>query len=116
MAVRVERVREYRRAIAYRQQGGEHVLQQRAYQKVLGHGRAGLALLPQLPATAERGQLELRLRQLVSIALGTNQGFTNDELEDNLRRSQQLCRERRRLSSSSSFVNPWFVPNAMLTS
>jgi predicted ATPase len=53
----------------------------------------GLALLTQLPATAERNQLELRLRQLLSIALATNRGFTSNELEDNLQRAQQLCRE-----------------------
>jgi predicted ATPase len=39
--------------------------------------------------------LELKLRQIVSIALAANQGFTDDDLEDNLRRTQQLCRELR---------------------
>jgi DNA-binding winged helix-turn-helix (wHTH) protein/predicted ATPase len=93
LAFHFECGRDYRRAILCQQQVGEQALQQGAYQKALGHGQAGLALLTQLPATAERGQLELRLRQLVSVALATSRGFTDDELEDNLQRAQQLCRE-----------------------
>jgi DNA-binding winged helix-turn-helix (wHTH) protein/tetratricopeptide (TPR) repeat protein len=93
LAFHFERGRDYWRAIFYRQQAGEHALQQSAYQKALGHGQGGLALLAQLPATAERGHLELNLRQLVIIALGAHQGYTDNELEDNLRRTQQLCRE-----------------------
>ena len=58
LALHFEQGRDYRRAILYRQQAGEQALQQSAHQKALGHGRAGLALLPQLPTTAERGQLD----------------------------------------------------------
>jgi DNA-binding winged helix-turn-helix (wHTH) protein/predicted ATPase len=93
LAFHFERGREYRRAFSYRQQAGEHMLRQSAYQKALGHGRAGLALLTQLPATAERGHLELKLRQIVSVALAMSRGFTDDELEDNLQQARQLCRE-----------------------
>jgi predicted ATPase len=75
LAFHFERGRDYRRAISYRQQAGEHAPQLSAYQKALGHGRAGLALLTQLPATAERGQLELKLRQLVSGRVGDEPGI-----------------------------------------
>ena len=93
LAFHFEHGRDYRHAILYRQQAGEHALQQSAYQKALGQGQAGLALLTQLPATAERGLLELRLRQLVSVALATSRGFSDNELEDNLNHAQQLCRK-----------------------
>jgi DNA-binding winged helix-turn-helix (wHTH) protein/predicted ATPase len=93
LAFHFEHGRDYRRAILFRQQAGNLALHLNAYQKALGHGQAGLALLTHLPATAERGQLELKLRQIVNIALATSQGFTDDELEDSLRRTQQLCRE-----------------------
>jgi DNA-binding winged helix-turn-helix (wHTH) protein/predicted ATPase len=104
LAFHFERGRDDRRAISYRQQAGEHALQQSAYQKALGHGQAGIRLLTQLPATAERGQLELKLRQIVSIALSTSRGFTDDELEDNLRRAQQLCRELEDIPTHVSVV------------
>ena len=93
LAFHFERGREYRRAILFWQQAGEQALQRSAYQKALEHGQVGMSLLTQLPATAERGQLELKLRHIVSIALSMIRGFTDDELEDNLDRAQQLCRE-----------------------
>jgi predicted ATPase len=93
LAVHFERGRDYQRAILFRQQAGEHALRQSAYRKVLEHGQAGLDLLTQLPATVDRRHLELRSRQLVGAALSTLRGFTDDEVEDNLRRAQQLCRE-----------------------
>jgi DNA-binding winged helix-turn-helix (wHTH) protein/tetratricopeptide (TPR) repeat protein len=93
LAFHFESGRDYPRAISYWQQAGEHALQQSAYQKALGQGQVGLALLTQLPATVERGQSELKLRQLVSAALAVSRGFTDDELEGNLQRAQQLCRE-----------------------
>lgn len=93
LALHFERGRDYLRAISYRQQAGEHALQQGAYQKALAHGWAGITLLSQLPATAERWQLELKLRQIVSVALAMSRGFTDDELEDNLQQARQLYRE-----------------------
>jgi tetratricopeptide (TPR) repeat protein len=57
------------------------------------HSTEGLALLETLPDTPERKQLELRLRQLVSAALYATRGFINDDLEANLQRARQLCRE-----------------------
>jgi DNA-binding winged helix-turn-helix (wHTH) protein/tetratricopeptide (TPR) repeat protein len=93
LALHFERGRDYPRAISYWQQAGEQALRQSVCQKALGQGQAGLALLRQLPATAERGQSELKLRQLVSAALGITQGFTDDELEENLQRARQLCLE-----------------------
>ncbi len=74
LAFHFERGREYRRAILFWQQAGEHALQQNAYQKALEHGQAGITLLTQLPATAERGQLELKLRQIVSSSAGGDPG------------------------------------------
>jgi DNA-binding winged helix-turn-helix (wHTH) protein len=93
LAFHFECGRDYRRAALYRQQAGEHALQQSAYQKALWHGQVGLALLAQLPATAECGQLELKLRQVLGVALAMCRGYADDELEDNLQRAQQLCRE-----------------------
>jgi tetratricopeptide (TPR) repeat protein len=93
LAFHFERGREFGRAVLFRQQAGEYALQRGAYQRALGQGQAGLALLPPLRVIAEHGQLELKLRQIVSIALSTSRGFTDDELADHLRRAQQLCRE-----------------------
>lgn len=93
LAFHFERGRDYRRAILYRQQAGEHALRQNIHQKVFAHGQAGITLLAHLPATAERDQVELGLRQLVSVSLATGRGFTDDELERNLQRAWQLCRE-----------------------
>ena len=93
MAVHFEQGRDYQRAVIYRQQAGEQALQQSAYQRALEHGRMGLALLTQLPVTAECGRLELKLRQLVSIALAVIGGFAYIELEESLQRIQQRCRE-----------------------
>jgi DNA-binding winged helix-turn-helix (wHTH) protein len=93
LAFHFERGRDYRRAVLFCEQAGKQALQQGAYQKALGHGQAGITLLTQLPATAERDQLELRLRQLVSMALAASRGFTDNELEDNLQRARQLCRK-----------------------
>jgi len=93
LAFHFERGREYRRAILCWQQAGEHALRRSVYQKALEHGRAGIRLLTRLPATAERGQLELKLRQIVNIALSVLRGYTDDQLADNLDRAQQLSRE-----------------------
>ncbi|HEV8711981.1 MAG TPA: hypothetical protein VGX03_04030, partial [Candidatus Binatia bacterium] len=93
LAVHFEQGRDYRRAVSYRQQAGEQALQQSAYQKALGHGWAGLALLVQLPAAAEHGHLELKLRQLVNVALAATRGYGDNDLEENLQRARQLCRE-----------------------
>jgi tetratricopeptide (TPR) repeat protein len=102
LAFHFERGREYRHAALFWQQAGEHALRGNAYLKALGYGRAGLNLLPQLPVIADRGRLELRLRQIVSSALAASQGFTDDEVEDNLRRAQQLCKE---LEDDASLVS-----------
>jgi predicted ATPase len=76
-----------------RRQAAEHALRQNAYQEVYLHSTAGLALLETLPDTPERKQLELGLRQLVSTALLATRGFMDAELEANLQRARQLCRE-----------------------
>ena len=93
VAVHFERGREYRRAILFRQEAGKDTLQQSAYQQALRHGQVGITLLSQLPATPERAQLELRLRQLVSAALAMSRGFTDEELQEHLHRAQQLGHE-----------------------
>jgi len=93
LAFHFERGREYRRAVLFWQQAGEYALGQSAYQKALGYGQAGMTLLAQLPDTAERRQLELGLRQIVSHALAMCRGFADDELEENLQQTRQLCRE-----------------------
>ncbi|HJY83132.1 MAG TPA: AAA family ATPase [Candidatus Binatia bacterium] len=93
LALHFEQGRDSGRAVRYRQVAAEHALRRNAFQEVYLHGTAGLALLKPLPDTPERKQLELRLRQLVSTALAATRGFMDDDLEDNLQRAQQLCRE-----------------------
>src|SRR6185436_1761467 len=93
LAFHFEHGREYRRAVLFWQQAGEYALGQSAYQKALGYGQAGMTLLAQLPDTAERRQLELGLRQIVSHGLAMCRGFADDELEENLQQTRQLCRE-----------------------
>jgi predicted ATPase/DNA-binding winged helix-turn-helix (wHTH) protein len=93
LAVHFEQGRDSRRAVQYRRQAAERALRQHAYQEVHLHGTAGLSLLKTLPDTPERKHLELKLRQLVSAALYTTQGFMDDELKENLQRARQLCQE-----------------------
>jgi len=81
------------RAVHYRRLAAEQALLQNAYREVQLHRKAGLALLHILPDALERKQLELGLRQLVSTALYTTRGFMDVELEANLQRARQLCRE-----------------------
>src|SRR5262245_30991654 len=92
LAVHFEQGRD-RRAVHCRRQAAEYALRQNAYQEVHLHSAAGVALLETLPDTPERKQLELGLRQLMSTALAATRGFMDDELEANLQRARQLCRE-----------------------
>jgi DNA-binding winged helix-turn-helix (wHTH) protein len=93
LAIHFEQGRDLKRAVHYRRLAAEQALRQNAYQEVYLHSTTGLALLETLPDTSERKQLELELRQLVSATLYTTRGFTDAELEENVQRARQLCRE-----------------------
>jgi predicted ATPase len=92
LAVHFEQGRD-KRAVYYRLQAAEHALRQNAYQEAHLHSTRGLALIETLPDTPERKRLELGLRQLVSATLYITRGFMDTELEANLQRAWQLCRE-----------------------
>jgi DNA-binding winged helix-turn-helix (wHTH) protein/predicted ATPase len=93
LAVHFEQGRDLNRAAYYHRLAAERALDQNAYQEVYLHSTAGLALLEVLPDTLERKKQELKLRQLVSATLYITRGFTDVELEENLQRARQLCRE-----------------------
>jgi len=93
LAIHFEQGRDIKRAVQYRRQAAEHALRQHAYREVHLHGTAGLSLLEAFPDTPERKQLELSLRQLVSMAPAVTWELTDDELEEHLQRAQQLCHE-----------------------
>lgn len=93
LAVHCEQGRNHEQALRYRAQAGENALSRSAYSEVLVNGRAGLALLAQMPDTPEHRQLELKVRRLVSIALTATKGYGDAELEHNFQRTEQIFRE-----------------------
>lgn len=93
LAVHFARGREPGKAVRYYQLADEQALQCSAYQEVLSHCQAGLALLPKLPETQERLRQELALRLSLSTALTVTQDFTGDQLVHNLQRAWELCED-----------------------
>lgn len=100
LAVHFEQGRDHR-AVHYRCLAAEQALRQSAYQEAELHSRAGVALLATLPDTPEHKQWELRLRQHGNVALSATRGFMDEELEANLQRTAELCRE---LEDDTAFV------------
>jgi DNA-binding winged helix-turn-helix (wHTH) protein/tetratricopeptide (TPR) repeat protein len=92
LAVHFEQGRD-QRAVRYRRQAAEHALRQSLYPEAYLHSVAGLARIDTPPDTRERARMELGLRQLLSATLYSTQRFLEDELEENLQRARQLCRD-----------------------
>ncbi len=93
LAIHCEQGRDYQQAVRYRQQAGETALRRNAYQEAQLHLTQGLELLQTLPEIPERNQQELALRVPLNAVLLATQGYTAEELEQNLHRAQELCRE-----------------------
>ncbi|MCA9705454.1 MAG: AAA family ATPase [Myxococcales bacterium] len=83
-----ERVREAERALA---RAGVQALESGATLEALGLADQGLALLPWLPASRERDELELELRSVRGSALVLIGGPTHEEVPGEFDRARQLC-------------------------
>ncbi len=93
LAVHCEEGRNYQQAVRYRQQAGETALRRNAYQEAQQHLTQGVELLQTLPDTQERKQQELALRIPLNAVLLATHGLAATELEQNLQRARELCRE-----------------------
>jgi hypothetical protein len=91
--------RAYPRALQYHQYAAENALRRGGYQEAVRHCEAGLALVPRLPASAERQRQELDLRLPLATAQAVVSGFAAADLEQNLTRAQDLSEELEELSS-----------------
>jgi class 3 adenylate cyclase/predicted ATPase len=72
---------------------GERAQASSANQEAVSHLRRGLALLPSLPASPQRNQLELRLQTKLGTALSAIKGYAADEVEQVYARAHALCDE-----------------------
>jgi predicted ATPase len=88
-----ERGRDYQRATHYRRQAADTAMQRNAYNEAETHCTSGLALLPQLPDTPGRAQLELSLQMTLGLVLAATKGFAAPEVEQAYLRVRALCEQ-----------------------
>ena len=81
LAVHFVRGRDVPRAVHYLQVAGEQAVQRSAYSDAIAHLRHGLALLEDVPDSAERLQQELALQTTLGAALMVTQGYRSQEVE-----------------------------------
>jgi DNA-binding winged helix-turn-helix (wHTH) protein/predicted ATPase len=93
LAVQFERGRDFRRAIQYLGQAAQNAMWTYAYHEAIDLLNKGLALLPHLPASAERTQQELTLQVGLSVSLMHTQGFVAPVVEQAYTRTRVLCQE-----------------------
>lgn len=81
------------KAIAYYQQAAETARQIHAYEVAISHYRQALALVQQLPASAEHAACELQILLGLGITLRDTKGFAIAELEPIYQRARQLSQQ-----------------------
>ncbi|MCA9708911.1 MAG: AAA family ATPase, partial [Myxococcales bacterium] len=72
---------------------GERAQASSSNQEAIGHLRRGLALLPSLPDSPQRVQLELSLQSKLGTALSAIKGYAADEVERAYARAHELCEQ-----------------------
>ena len=94
LAMHFERGREYRRAIHYCNQAGQHAfVQRRANYEALLHLEKGRELLTHLPDSPDRAKQELQLLTTLSLVLMLTKGYGTPEVEATNARALELCRQ-----------------------
>ena len=90
LAHHLSRAGEYRRAVDYGMAAGLTALTRSANAEAIGHTRACLDWLTNLPAGEERDQLELGVNALLTPALMVSRGYASAEVEASARRGLEL--------------------------
>lgn len=91
-------------AVACWKNAGRKAIARSAMQEAAGHFRRALLLLPKIPDSVARRQLELDLTTLLGTALIASRGYTDEETGRAFSRARALCEE---LGDSSRLV--WAV-------
>jgi predicted ATPase len=80
-------------AIAAWQRAGQRAAERSAHAEAIAHFTQALALLQDLPVTAERSQQELELQLGLGPALVATRGAAAPEVEHTFARARELCRQ-----------------------
>jgi tetratricopeptide (TPR) repeat protein len=92
LAAHFEQGRDYPRAILYREHAGRLALQRSANIEAKSHLRAALDMLPKLPDTSERLQLELRLQIGLGTVSAIGEGYGSADAVAASSRAHEICR------------------------
>jgi tetratricopeptide (TPR) repeat protein len=79
------------KAAAYRLQAGNAARRMSAHHEALVHLRQGLHLLAEVPPSADRDQLELRLQTALGTALVATHGYASYDVQQAFARARELC-------------------------
>jgi tetratricopeptide (TPR) repeat protein len=81
------------KAVDYLGRAGQQALSRSAFNEAFAHARAGVALIPALAASAERGQREFRLLYTLVRAAAATEGFSSPQIALGYRRILELAQE-----------------------
>jgi DNA-binding winged helix-turn-helix (wHTH) protein/predicted ATPase len=85
--------RDLSRAVQYCSHAAQRAIQRHAHREALAHVEHGLALLPHVPNSVARAQLELGLQTARGVSLAMSQGFGTPDVEHAYRRAHALCQD-----------------------
>jgi len=80
-------------AVPYWQKAGQAAVQRSANTEAINHLRKALDLLPVLPESGERAQLELALQTTLGVPLMATKGYAAPEIQNTYARAHALCRQ-----------------------
>ncbi len=81
------------KAVDYLSRAAQQALSRSAFNEALVHGRAGIVLIPGLPATPERGRREFALLATIATAATAIAGFGSLQATQGSRRMLELARD-----------------------
>ena len=110
LALHFEQAQDLRRAIRYRQQAAENVIQRLSLAEAVSHLSSGLEMLQRLPVTPERQRVEFEMQTALGIALMTMKGYLAPETEHALARIREL---RHHLDGSPQFASTLMAMQAL---
>ena len=93
LAVHFEQAQDLYRAVRYRQQAAENVIQQSALAEAVSHLSRGLDILRRLPADLEQRRLELDMQTALAMALMPIKGYLAAETEQAFARIRVLSQQ-----------------------
>ena len=91
-------------AVRYRLHAARNALAVSGYREVVGHARAGLALITGVADGVERHEQELGLQLLLGMASATTQGFAAAETERAYGRARELSRDVSRAPATAPLI------------